>query len=118
MKPKRLTPQQLKTQQQLDRISSAFKQAMAAAQYPQAMQEALRAHKLIPQAVAPLSDAATAAVKGSLWHEAITHAKKPCSAKAATSIRSMRWRMLMAVCTIGQTAAPTACKPCSCAIAK
>ena len=76
MKPKRLTPQQLKTQQQLDRISSAFKQAMAAAQYPQAMQEALRAHKLIPQAVAPLSDAATAAVKGSLWHEAITHAKK------------------------------------------
>lgn len=76
MKPKRLTPQQLKTQQQLDRISSAFKQAMAAAQYPQAMQEALRAHKLISQAVAPLSDAATAAVKGSLWHEAITHAKK------------------------------------------
>ena len=76
MKPKRLTPQQLKTQQQLDRISSAFKQAMAAAQYPKAMQEALRAHKLIPQSVAPLSDAATAAVKGSLWHEAIVYAKK------------------------------------------
>ncbi len=94
MKPKRLTPQQLKTQQQLDRISSAFKQAMAAAQYPKAMQEALRAHKLIPQSVAPLSDAATAAVKGSLWHEAIVYAKKALQRQAATSIRSMRWRCL------------------------
>lgn len=49
---------------------------MAAECYAEAMGEALRAHKLIPQAVAPLSDAATAAVKGGLWQDAILHANK------------------------------------------
>ncbi|UOO82715.1 hypothetical protein LVJ83_04425 [Uruburuella testudinis] len=76
MKPKRLTQQQLKIQQQLDRISAAFKQNMAAGRFAEAMHDALRAHKLIPQAVAPLSDAATAAVKGGLWQEGAQYAKK------------------------------------------
>ncbi|MDO5640354.1 MAG: hypothetical protein Q4G28_10870 [Neisseria sp.] len=76
MKPKRLPPQQLKTQQQLDRISAAFKKAMAENRFADAMNEALRAHKLIPQAVAPLSDAATAAVKGGLWQEGTRYAKE------------------------------------------
>lgn len=76
MKPKRLSPQQLKTQQQLDRISAAFKKAMAENRFADAMNEALRAHKLIPQAVAPLSDAATAAVKGGMWEACIRYADK------------------------------------------
>ncbi|MCS4534745.1 tetratricopeptide repeat protein [Neisseria montereyensis] len=73
---KRLTPQQQKIQQQLDKISVAFRHYMAMEQYQQAVSEALKAHKLIPQAVAPLSDAATAAVKGELWQEGISYAKK------------------------------------------
>lgn len=73
---KKLTPQLQKMQKQLDQIAAAFRQQMAAGNYAQAAAEALRAHKLIPAAVAPLSDAATAAVKGGLWHDGITYAKK------------------------------------------
>ncbi|QEY25551.1 tetratricopeptide repeat protein [Neisseria zalophi] len=73
---KRLSLSQQKIQQQLDQISDAFHHYMAINQYQQALSEALKAHKLIPRAVAPLSDAATAAVKGGLWQEGISYAKK------------------------------------------
>lgn len=73
---KNLPPKLQKTQQQLDRISAAFKQYMADGRYPEAVCEAAKAHALIPKAVAPLSDAATAAVKGGLWQEGIGYAKR------------------------------------------
>ncbi len=73
---KPLPPKLQKTQQQLDRISAVFKQHMAAGRYPEAVREAAKAHALIPKAVAPLSDAATAAVKGGLWQEGIDYAKR------------------------------------------
>ena len=73
---KKLTPQLQKVQKQLDIISSAFKKNMAAGNYAQAAAEAMRAHKLIPASVTPLSDAATAAVKGGLFQDAIVYAKK------------------------------------------
>ncbi|TFU43657.1 hypothetical protein E4T99_04750 [Neisseria sp. WF04] len=71
-----LPPKLQKTQQQLDRISAEFKQHMAAGRYREAVCEAVKAHALIPKAVAPLSDAATAAVKGGLWQEGIGYAEK------------------------------------------
>ena len=49
---------------------------MAAENYAQAAADAMRAHKLIPASVVPLSDAATAAVKGGLWDDTIIYAKK------------------------------------------
>lgn len=73
---KRLPPKLHKIQQQLNRISTSFLQHMAAGDYRRALAEALNAHKLIPQSAAPLSDAATAAVKGGFWQEGITYAKK------------------------------------------
>ncbi|KPN74392.1 hypothetical protein [Neisseria sp. 74A18] len=73
---KRLPPKLQKIQQQLDRISASFLHYMDAGDYRNALTEALKAHKLIPQSVAPLSDAATAAVKGGFWQEGITYAKK------------------------------------------
>ena len=76
MNHKRLNPQQVKLQYQLDKIAQAFRQYFAAGDYVAAMKEALKAHKLTPHALAPLSDAATAAVKGSLWDEGIQYAKK------------------------------------------
>ena len=76
MQTRRLTPQQQKTQLQLDKISAAFRQNFQAGNYPQAMQEALKAHKLAPKSTAPLSDAATAAVKAGLWEEAVRYAKQ------------------------------------------
>ena len=69
MNKPRLTQQQQKLQKQLDMISTKFKRHMAAGQYQQAMQEATRAHKLIPKSTVPLSDAATAAAKGGLWED-------------------------------------------------
>lgn len=65
-----------KTQQKLNLISAAFKKSMAAENYAQAAAQAMQAHKLIPASVVPLSDAATAAVKGGLWQDAIVYAKK------------------------------------------
>lgn len=76
MKKKTLTPQLQKAQKQLDAISVNFKQAMQAGDFRRAMQEAARAHKLIPKSVVPLSDAATAAAKGGMWAECIQYAKK------------------------------------------
>ena len=76
MNKPRLTQQQQKLQKQLDMISTKFKRHMAAGQYQQAMQEATRAHKLIPKSTVPLSDAATAAAKGGLWEDCIMYAKK------------------------------------------
>lgn len=75
MKPAKLNPQQAKLQHQLDKIAHAFHQHFAAGNYVAAMREALKAHKLMPKAVAPLNDAATAAVKASLWDEGIKYAK-------------------------------------------
>ncbi|WP_234395234.1 tetratricopeptide repeat protein [Neisseria weaveri] len=75
MKPK-LSPQLQKIQKKLDVISAAFRQYMDRQQYREAVLEAVKAHKLIPKSVVPLSDAATAAVKGSLWDEGIVYAKK------------------------------------------
>lgn len=76
MKNKRTSSQLQKIQKQLDIISAAFKKNMAAGNYPQAAADAMRAHKLIPASVTPLSDAATAAVKAGLYQDAITYAKK------------------------------------------
>ncbi|PSJ79975.1 tetratricopeptide repeat protein [Neisseria iguanae] len=73
---KKLTFQLQKIQKQLDIISVAFKKNMAAGNYAQAAVEAMRAHKLIPASVTPLSDAATAAVKAGLFQDAIVYAKK------------------------------------------
>lgn len=73
---KHLPPKLRQTQQQLDKISAAFKQCMAEGRYAEAVREAAKAHKLLPKAVAPLSDAATAAVKGGLWQEGIAYAEK------------------------------------------
>lgn len=73
---KRLPPKLQKVQQQLNHISASFLQYMATGDYRSALTEALKAHKLIPQSVAPLSDAATAAVKGGFWQEGITYARK------------------------------------------
>ena len=76
MKAQRLSPQQQKTQLQLDKISAAFRQYFQIGNYQQAMREALKAHKLAPKSTAPLSDAATAAVKAGLWDEAVRYAKQ------------------------------------------
>ena len=76
MKAQRLSPQQQKTQLQLDKISAAFRQHFQTGNYQQAMREALKAHKLAPKSTAPLSDAATAAVKAGLWNEAVRYAKQ------------------------------------------
>ncbi|MDO4640778.1 MAG: hypothetical protein Q4A84_03620 [Neisseria sp.] len=76
MKPQRLTPQQQKIQHQLDKISARFQACSAAGDFPAAMRESLKAHKLIPKAIAPLSDAASMAVKSSLWAEGIKYAKQ------------------------------------------
>ncbi|WP_107688125.1 tetratricopeptide repeat protein [Neisseria wadsworthii] len=76
MKPKQLTPQQQKIQQQLNKISARFKEYSAAGEFQQAMKEALKAHKLAPNSTAPLSDAATMAVKSGLWDEAVKYAKQ------------------------------------------
>ena len=76
MKAQRLSPQQQKTQLQLDKISAAFRQYFQTGNYQQAMREALKAHKLAPKSTAPLSDAATAAVKAGLWNEAVRYAKQ------------------------------------------
>lgn len=73
---KTLTPKLQKIQMQLDSISASFRRHMAAENYAQAAADAMRAHKLIPASVVPLSDAATAAVKGGLWDDAIIYAKK------------------------------------------
>ena len=70
------TAQLQKTQKQLNVISAAFRDYMATGRYVQAVAEALKAHKLIPAAVAPLSDAATAAVKADLMDDAIAYAQK------------------------------------------
>ncbi len=83
MKPRKAIPQKAKLQQQLDAVSAAFKQHMAAGRYQEAIQQALAAHRLIPKAVAPLSDAATAAVKGGLWQDAVLYAKKALQRDAA-----------------------------------
>ena len=82
MKAQRLSPQQQKTQLQLDKISAAFRQHFQTGNYQQAMREALKAHKLAPKSTAPLSDAATAAVKAGLWNEAGSGAL--CQAGVAT----------------------------------
>lgn len=73
---KTLPPQLQKIQQQLDLISAAFKQQMAAGNYSQAALEAEKAHRLIPRSVVPLSDAATTAVKAGEWQQAIDYANK------------------------------------------
>ena len=73
---KTLTPKLQKIQMQLDSISASFRRHMAAENYAQAAADAMRAHKLVPASVVPLSDAATAAVKGGLWDAAIIYAKK------------------------------------------
>lgn len=73
---KTLTPKLQKIQMQLDSISASFRRHMASENYAQAAADAMRAHKLIPASVVPLSDAATAAVKGGLWDDAIIYAKK------------------------------------------
>lgn len=70
------TIQLQKIQKQLDIISAAFKKNMAAGNYAQAAADAMRAHKLIPASVVPLSDAATAAVKAGLFQDAVVYAKK------------------------------------------
>lgn len=75
MKPK-LTPQQQKIQHELDKISVRFRQYSAAGDFVAAMKEALKAHKLVPKSVAPLSDAATMAVKAGLWDEGIKYAEQ------------------------------------------
>ncbi|WP_416191718.1 tetratricopeptide repeat protein [Neisseria sp. CCUG12390] len=49
---------------------------MASGNYTQAAADAMRAHKLIPASVVPLSDAATAAVKAGSFQDAIVYAKK------------------------------------------
>lgn len=79
---KKRTSQLQKIQNQLDLISTAFKQNMAAENYAQAAADAMRAHKLIPASVVPLSDAATAAVKAGLFQDGIAYAKKAILRKA------------------------------------
>ena len=76
MKQARLSPQQQKMQAQLDKISAAFHRHFDAGHYPAAMKEALKAHQIVPKAVAPLSDAATSAVKAGLWAEGIKYGKQ------------------------------------------
>lgn len=98
---KKLTPQLQKVQKQLDIISTAFKKNMAAGNYAQAAAEAMRAHKLIPASVTPLSNAATAAVKGGLFQNAIVYAKKAIQRNAEHINSSMPCRMRMVVWKIG-----------------
>lgn len=79
---KKLTPQLQKLQKQLDLISADFKKNMAEKNYAQAAADAMRAHKLIPASVIPLSDAATAAVQAGLFQDAIVYAKKAIQRQA------------------------------------
>lgn len=76
MSAKRLSSHSQKLQKQLDALSKNFHAAIAAGKFQEAYREALKAHRLIPKSVVPLSDAATAAVKASMWHECIACANK------------------------------------------
>lgn len=76
MRNRRIPSKQPNIQPLLDKASAAFKQHLAAGRYAEAMQEALKAHRLIPKAVVPLSDAATAAVQAGLWPQAVEYAKQ------------------------------------------
>lgn len=74
---KKFLPRHLqKIQNRLDVLSKNFRMLMASGAFQEAYEQAINAHRLIPKSVLPLSDAATAAVKGGLWHECITCANK------------------------------------------
>ncbi|TCJ98428.1 hypothetical protein EV694_0832 [Volucribacter psittacicida] len=68
--------QNKKLQKKLDIISQNFHQYLANQQFSLALQETLKAHKLIPASVRPLSDAATVAIYLNQWQDSIRYANR------------------------------------------
>lgn len=65
-----------KLQKKLDQINQDFQQSFTRQQYALALQQALKAHQLIPHSAKPLSDAATVAIYLNQWQEGINYANK------------------------------------------
>lgn len=65
-----------KLQKKLDLITDQFHHYFTHQQFSHALQTALKAHKLIPHSVKPLSDAATCAIYLAQWQEGIKYANK------------------------------------------